>query len=268
MKDSKIINIISNRNLESKKTSEELKKKLLEKGFNVFYDFNPEAELNICVGGDGSFLKAVHVNNFPSIPFIGINTGHLGFFQEICPSKIDLFLENYLNKKFIVDRISLVEAKIQTKKKAFFLTAINEIVIKGGYSKVINIDMSIDGNFLQKFCGDGIIVSTPVGSTAHNFSAGGSIIFPSLKTMQVTPLSPINSQVYRSLHSSLVVPGYSKLLLHPKNPYGNTIMIVNDGKEFKYTDVEYVSFTMSKKKISRLIFNDNFYWNNLRNKFL
>lgn len=265
---SKIINIISNYNFESKKTSQILSEKLKDKGFYIPEKYSDNAELNICIGGDGSFLRAVHRNKFPSIPFVGINTGHLGFFQEIHPENIDDFIEKYINKDYVVEEISLVNAKICTKNKCFFLTGVNEIVIKGIKSKVIHLEIFIDDNHLEKFSGDGVIISTPVGSTAYNFSSGGSIVYPSLNTLQLTPLSPISSKAYRSLPNSAVIPGDIVISIRPELRYENSILVINDGVEFKYNNITNIDLKISDKTIKKLNFDKNMYWSNLKSKFL
>lgn len=262
------INIISNKNFESRKTSTILKEKLSAQGFIVPSKYDDNAELNICVGGDGAFLRAVHRNKFPSIPFIGINTGHLGFFQEIPPKDVDDFILKYVNQQYTMEEVYLVSAEIFTENKSYYLTAVNEIVIKGTKSKIIHLDLFIDGNHLEKFSGDGIIISTPVGSTAYNLSAGGSIVYPSLKTLQITPLSPLNSKAYRSLISSVVVPGDLIIKIKPEFYYTNSTLILNDGMEFKYDNINHINLKTSDKKIYKLNFDKDIYWNNLKSKFL
>lgn len=264
----RIINIISNKNYKSKKTSELLSQKLKDKGFYVPSKYNSNAELNICVGGDGAFLRAVHRNRFPKIPFVGINTGHLGFFQEILPENIDEFIYKYIKKDYFTEEIFLVDAEIKTKSKDFFLTAVNEIVIKNLKSKVVHLDILLDGNHLERFSGDGVIISTPVGSTAYNFSSGGSIVHPSLKTLQLTPLSPISSKAFRSLPNSTVVPGDIVISVKPEFRYTNSILLICDGMEFKYTNIQSINLKMAEKILYRLNFDKDMYWNNLKSKFL
>ncbi len=264
----RIINIIANRNIESKKTASKLSKKLKSKGFIVPIQYDPKAELNICIGGDGAFLRAVHNNNFPKIPFVGVNTGHLGFFQEISPKYMDEFIDRYIEKDYIIEKILLVDAEICTNKKTFNLTGVNEIAIKGIKSKVVHLKVYIDGSYLQKFSGDGIVISTPVGSTAYNFSSGGSIIYPSLRTLQITPLSPISSDAYRSLPNSAVIPGDIIISIKPEFRYENSILLINDGTEFRYDKITNINLVLSDKYINRLIFDKDMYWSNLKSKFL
>lgn len=262
------INIISNRNIESRKTTAKLKELLSQRGFQASEKYDEDAELNICVGGDGSFLKAVHRYKFPKIPFIGINTGNLGFFQEIKTFEIQEFINKYIDGKYTIEEIFLLKTKVCTKEKCYYLKSINEIVVKTIKSKVIHLDLFIDENHLETFSGDALIISTPVGSTAYNYSSHGSIIYPTLKTMQITPLSPINSKAYRSLPNSVVVPGDIKVKIKPRNTYRNSTLVVNDGVEFRYKNIDYIECLMSNKKIYKLNFDKDMYWNNLKDKFL
>lgn len=264
----RIINIISNRNYESRRIKEKVKDRFKEKGFIATEDYDKNAELNVCIGGDGAFLRAVHRNKFSQIPFIGINTGHLGFFQEISTNSIDEFVQDYVNGNYINEKICLVQADIVTKRKSYRLTAVNEIVVKAIRSKVIHLDIFIDHNHLQKFCGDGIIISTPSGSTAYNFSAGGSIVYPTLEALQITPLSPINSKAYRSLYNSMILSGHQKVTIKPELRYSNLTLIVNDGMEFSYDNIIKIDLCLSDKSINMLTFDEYSYWENLKSKFL
>ncbi|HLR35906.1 MAG TPA: NAD(+)/NADH kinase [Tissierellales bacterium] len=267
-KDKKIINVISNLNTDSTKTAELLTEKLESKNFIVPKNYSKDAELNICIGGDGGFLRTVHEHNFPNIPFVGINTGHLGFFQEILPEDIDRFIDKYIKKQYSIEKIFLVESKIFTKTDCFELVCVNEFVVKGVASKVIHLEVYIESNHLEKFSGDGIIIATPVGSTAYNFSSGGSIVYPTLKTLQITPLSPISSKAYRSLPNSAIIPGDMTITIKPEYRYENSILLNLDGNERRYDNITKIDFKISDMVISRLNFDRNMYWNNLKTKFL
>lgn len=267
-KKNKNINIISNNDPASQKTTKTLIHKLNRAGFSTPNKFDEKGELNICVGGDGAFLRAVHRHQFTNIPFIGINTGHLGFFQEILPKDIDKFINEYIKGEYVLEEIFLVKASICAADDCFKLIGVNEIVIKGIESKVVHLDIFIDDNHLEKFSGDGIIIATPAGSTAYNFSSGGSIVYPSLKTLQLTPLSPISSEAYRSLPNSTIVPGDVTITIKPEYRYKNSILIIIDGKEYRYDQLTEISFSVPDKTVKRLNFDKNMYWNNLKSKFL
>lgn len=268
----KIINVFTNKTDVSEKLSVTLKEILEKKNFSVSYSYNPNAILNICIGGDGAFLRAVHNSCYSPIPFAGINTGHLGFYQEISPSDIENFVEKYTKEEYKTETLSLIDAEILYRNNKIKMHAINEFAIRYLGSSIINIDVYIDGNFLESFAGDALLVSTPYGSTAYNFSAGGSVLFPSLKGYQLTSVAPINSKSYRSLPNSLVLPNMSKLKIKfPNYDPNKTLLIVHDGIEnefHNYHDILEIVFYPSEKAIKRLVFDPNWYWNNLRDKFL
>jgi NAD+ kinase len=263
-----IINIIHNDDVRSRKTTEILENKLRQKGYIIseVYDYN--AILNICIGGDGAFLRAIHNYNFPYIPFIGVNTGHLGFFQEILPDRLDHFVESFHQNKYMIEEIYLVEALVCTRTSCIELVGVNEIVIKGIESKVIHLNVSINDNYLERFSGDGLIVSSPIGSTAYNFSSGGSIVYPSLKILQLTPLAPINSKAYRSLTNSAIIPDSMTIKVNPEYRDENSILMVVDGNQFKYDNIVEVTFKFSDMTLRKLTIDTQSFWSNVKDKFL
>ncbi len=263
-----IINIIHNNDARSKKTAEILEYKLRQKGYTIseVYDYN--AILNVCIGGDGAFLRAVHNYNFPDIPFIGVNTGHLGFFQEILPDRLDHFLESLHQNNYMIEEIFLVEALVCTRTSCIELVGVNEIVIKGIESKVIHLNVSINDNYLERFSGDGLIVSSPIGSTAYNFSTGGSIVYPSLKILQLTPLAPINSKAYRSLTNSAIIPDNMTIKVNPEYRDENSILMVVDGNQLKYDNIVEVTFKFSEMTLRKLTIDTQSFWSNVKDKFL
>lgn len=261
------VNIISNSNYESRKVTGRLIHKLKGRGLTATTTFREDAELNISVGGDGAFIKAINHTNFSPIPLIGINTGHLGFFQEVHPEAIDDFIEKYLSENYFVEDLHLLGAEVFTKNRTVRLHAINEIVLKAQRSKVIHLNLYVERNHVERFSGDGILVSTPAGSTGYNFSSGGSLIYPTLEVYEVTPLAPITSAVYRSLPNSVIIPGDFVMTLIPEKRYTNSTLLLVDGQEFTYRNVKKVNFRLADKKIQRIVLNHDDYWENLKNKF-
>lgn len=264
----KTINIISNHNAYSIETAAVLEKKLLSQGYEVNIGFSENADLNVVVGGDGSFLQAVHNSQFSIIPFIGINTGNLGFFQDITPDQIDDFLEYLSASKLKFESIYLIEADVCTNDQCINFLAINEIAIKNVSSRTVHLNVSINDTFLEKFSGDGIIISTPMGSTAYNYSAGGSIVYPTIGVMQVTPVSPINSSIYRCIPSSLIVPHKETIIIRPEYRDENSILISVDGKQFTYDNIDEIYFRISKTKINVLKYGNQNFWGKVKEKFL
>ena len=264
----RLINIFFNDNIKSLKAFIKTKELFEKKGFEVSQKYREEAELNICIGGDGAFIRGVHNSNFPKIPFVGINTGTLGFFQEISFDKIEKFIDDYLEQKYFVEKIRLLDCDLKTNDMVFTNKCLNDFVIKSNNSEVIHLDIFIDENHLETFAGDGLIISTPSGSTAYNMSAGGSIMYPTLRGFQLTPLAPIFSKVYRTISNSLVIPDTSTLKIVPLENQHKKISFVADGIEKDYTDVSYFEFKKSRFKLYKLVFNENWYWINMKDKFL
>lgn len=262
------ISIIAGKNELSANVAKYVKDRLECHGFDVLTRHNEQAELMIAVGGDGSFLKAIHSNNFPLVPIVGINTGHLGFFQEILPNQINSFVEDYVSGRYFIQQIHPVEALVCTKTSCIELLAINEFAVKSSRSRTVHLLLSVNGNPIEKFSGDGVIISTPTGSTAYNYSSGGSIIDPSLKTLQITPLSPINTNAYRSFTSSIVLPQDAVIRIVPEYRFENSVLIITDGTEHKYTQVTDISFRTSTMQLNLLRLNNYEFWKKVKEKFL
>ena len=239
--------------------------------FNSFDSYkqqlNHDIDLILVLGGDGTFLNvAREMSKKVSIPLVGINMGNLGFLSGIEVGNIDEAIEKIKNKYYSIDKRILLNCTIGNKHNE---NAVNDVVVSRGIlSRIVNFRIFVDNKLYTTFKGDGLIVSTPTGSTAYNFSAGGSIVYPSISSLQITPLAPINSSAYRSLPNSIIVAGESTIRIRPELRYENSILVVNDGIEFKYDNIEEVQLTMSDKYVNRLTFNKDSYWNNLKSKFL
>ncbi|PAB57977.1 NAD(+)/NADH kinase [Anaeromicrobium sediminis] len=266
--ENRIINIVSNDRPISKETSRVLKQKLEKAGYYVPNEFDSNGDLIICVGGDGSFLRTLHDNNFPSMPIVGINTGHLGFFQEVSPYQLDEFIFLYSKGEYTIQEFKLVEALVCTKSHCIELLGVNEICIKGDKSRTIHLNLSLDNSFIEKFSGDGVLVATPAGSTAYNYSLRGSIVDPRLSLMQITPIAPITTTAYRSFTSSIIVPETSTIKVYPEYRFENSILIVTDGEEHKYDEIEEIQLRMSSLKAQVLRLKNYDFWNKVKEKFL
>lgn len=154
--------------------------------------------------------------------------------------------------------------------KGFYteIEAINEIVIKNISSRTLHLDLLLNQNKMEKFSGDGMLISTPIGSTAYNYSAGGSLVDPSLELFQLTPIAPMNTKAYRSFTSSVIVPINSIITIYPNVRFENSIPIVVDGEEFRFNEIEKIDILKSKKRIKLLRLNNYEFWNRVSEKFL
>lgn len=142
----------------------------------------------ITLGGDGTILRVFHNHPDLNAPILGINLGGLGFMADIPLEEIFPSLENLLNGKYIIKERLMMLGESTTQQKGF---AINEIVIHRAQNpSLIELAIYVDGNYLNTFAADGIIISTPNGSTAYSLAAGGPIISPDLDAYVITPISP------------------------------------------------------------------------------
>ncbi|MDD4582794.1 MAG: NAD(+)/NADH kinase [Eubacteriales bacterium] len=266
--ETRLINIFAKEDAYSMETRSLLRRKLQQSGFVVPNDFSPQAELIVSIGGDGSFLKTLHKYNFPSIPFLGINTGHLGFFQELHPNDLDAFIFWYKQKRYEIQDLKTVKAMITDENQTHKLMGLNEILIRGEYSRLVHLNISIGSSFIERFSGDGILVSTPAGSTAYNYSLGGSIVDPRLSILQITPIAPMNTTAYRSFTSSVVLPQDLFVRIHPEKQEANELMIVADGIEHKYGNISEITLNFSDVIVKLMRFENYDFWNKVKTKFL
>lgn len=264
----RIINIVSNDNALSQETKRVLKQRLEKDDFIIPKEFDYNAELIICIGGDGSFLRTMHTYDFPNIPIIGINTGHLGFFQEISPYQLDEFIFKYKKGNFSIQHLDTVSTNIVSKNEKHTIMSINEVVIKSNQSKTVHLNISLDDSFLERFSGDGVLISTSAGSTAYNYSLGGSIVDPRLNLLQITPLAPMNSTAYRSFTSSVIVPPEITIRIYPEYTFENCIAIMADGIEHRLSDISEISVNLSSVKVQLLRLESYDFWNKVKSKFL
>jgi len=148
-----------------------------------------QSDLIIAIGGDGTILQCAKQFGIKGIPLVGINLGSLGFLSDIAPSKISIELPEILNNNFLVDQRFLLKASIDSKPIGS--PSLNEIVIhSGSIAKMIEYELYIDDVFIYRQRADGLIITTPTGSTAYSLSGGGPIIHPSLDIIGIVPMFP------------------------------------------------------------------------------
>lgn len=246
----------------------ELKKKV--ESYLQKYDFEvveEDYDLAIAIGGDGSFLRMMHKTNFNScVYYVGINSGTLGFLQEIKPNEIELFIARLNNNDFKLEEVSIQETTITTKKEKDIFYSLNEVVIREKDLNTAHFSLFVDNNLLEQFVGDGILISTSIGSTAYNLSFGGSIVYGSLHTLQITPIAPLNSKVYRTLNNSVIIPEEKEIkMTSTKN---SNFIISIDGENKIYRNVREIKTRVGSKKIFCLRMNEYNYSNIIYDKFL
>ncbi len=265
----KVINIFANDDLYSQETRKLLRRKLQNCGYCVPKAFSDKAELIISIGGDGAFLKTLHEYDFPAIPFLGINTGHLGFFEELHTNDLDDFIFWYSQGRFVIQELKTIRAGVveeSGEEKEY--KGLNEVMVKGVSSRNVHLNLSIGGSFIERFSGDAIVVSTPAGSTAYNYSLGGSIVDPRLSVLQITPIAPMNTTAYRSFTSSVVLPPELVVDIHPEYHKEEGLMIVVDGMEHKHIRAKEISVSFSETIVKLMRFENYDFWSKVKTKFL
>jgi NAD+ kinase len=149
-------------------------------------------DLVIAVGGDGTFLAAARVTAVHGVPVVGINLGRLGFLVDISPNELPAKLQRILQGRYVEEKRCLLQAKVIRDNRVIHEeTAVNEVAVHRWVTpSMIEIVTKIDNVFLNSQRSDGLVVSTPTGSTAYSLSAGGPILHPALNALVLVPLNP------------------------------------------------------------------------------
>ncbi len=166
-----------------------LNKKVEVSGVIKGEDFNTDYAISL--GGDGTFLRAARKVGAKKIPIIGVNMGRLGFLANVLPSEIKETLDDIYNGNFDIDERSVIKIESENEAIETYPYALNDIsILKRDNASMITIHASIDGEYLVTYQADGLIVSTPTGSTAYSLSNGGPIIVPRGGILSLTPVAP------------------------------------------------------------------------------
>ena len=165
-----------------------------------------------------------------------------------------------------MDSIGVQETKVITKNSDSNFYSLNEIVIRQKELNTFNGDIFIEHSLLKKFVGDGLVVSTSFGSTAYNLSFGGSIVYNTFHTLQITPVAPLNNKSYRNLLNSVILPENMKVTIVPKN--SNDIIITIDGENSFYNDILKIETYVDEKRINCLRRKDYDFAKKINEKFL
>lgn len=246
-----------------------LKEKLIDGGFRICESFSSSVELLVCVGGDGTLLRGLHAFNFPNIPVVGVNTGHLGFFQELQHDELDHLVELCRNGNYSMQRHRLVRATVYSDDaKPVVHMGLNDIVLKGVVSRITHLNMSIGNSFIEKFSGDGILIASSAGSTAYNYSLGGSIVDPRLHLLQITPIAPMNTTAFRCFTSSILLPSDMEIHVFPEYEFDRGVVVVVDGMEHTFECIKKVTVDLAKEEVQLIRLKNYDFWSKVKTKFL
>ena len=211
--------------------------------YDCFIGEQPTEAVMVCYGGDGTLLEGVHRLNGVDIPVIGINGGHLGFLALAPRENIKEVFEGIASGNLNLEQRDLLCIEGLSDETLY---ALNEVSVQRLGASMIAIDATIDGNAVATYNGDGVIISTPTGSTAYSLSAGGPILAPSCHSFLITPIAPHNLTM-----RPIVMPDSSEVTLHI-NTRNNETSISADNRTFKISNDTILTIKKAKRYI-RLI---------------
>lgn len=221
----------------------------------------------ISIGGDGTLLKAFHQYShlINDVAFVGIHTGHLGFYADWQVHEIDTLISAMANEKPHIVKYPLASLEVQTTFETKHYFALNEFTLKSVNSTLV-AQIDLNNEPFEMFRGDGLVLSTPSGSTAYNKSVGGAVVHPSIDMIQLSEIASINNRVYRTLGSSIILPKHHHLDI--KNIAKQTILISIDHQAQMLTDLISVRCSVADSKVSFARFRSFPFWNRVRDAFI
>ena len=231
--------------------------------FSSADDAPSDVDFLISIGGDGTFLESImFLKNF-DIPVIGLNSGRLGFMANISKEEISESIDFIIRGDYDVELRSMISIKSTTGEFGRFNYALNEVTVQKNDSAMINVDAYLDNEYLNSYWTDGLIVSTPTGSTAYNLSVGGPIVLPGSDNFIIVPIASHNLTV-----RPLVIPDNKEIRLEVKSRSGNYLLTADNrrtllGEKATTIVMQRASFNL---KMVNLPFNN--YYSTLRNKLM
>lgn len=183
----------------------------------------PDVGLVMSLGGDGTFLRAARWIGQREVPILGINTGHLGFLASCALPEVEPMLSALCRGDIQIEKRMLLQIESSLIPTETWPFALNEITLMRNGSSMLNIHASVNDCFLAQYRGDGLIISTPTGSTAYSLSAGGPVIEPTIDCMCLTPVAPHTLTL-----RPLVAGADSEISLSPESRSNNFILTIDD----------------------------------------
>lgn len=259
------VKLFINNNIKSRKVAKELTEILNKKKIEIVEE---NFDLGIAIGGDGSFLRMVKECNFNSdILYVGINAGTLGFAQDFSVDELNKFVTILTKKDFIYEEIGIQEVKVTSSGSLSKAFSLNEIVIRDEALNTTSLDILVDDIFLEHYTGDGVLVATSFGSTAYNLSFGGSFVYNTFNTLQITPIAPLNNKSYHGLTNSVIIPSNKTITLIPKKNGGNLIVTIDGDNNF-FNNVSKIETHMQGQTIKIIRKKDYNFIKKINDKFL
>jgi NAD+ kinase len=232
------------------------------KGFRSETDLSSETDLLVSIGGDGTLLESIPLVFRNKIPIIGINSGRMGFLANISKDDIENAFEAIFKGDYEIEHRTMIH--FQTPEDIFgdLNFALNEITIQKNDASLISIDAYVDNEFLNTYWTDGLIVSTPTGSTAYSLSAGGPIVVPGAGSFIIAPIASHNLTV-----RPIVIPDHVHIKLTVKSRSGNYLVTADNRTRLVDSSVHF-NICKSEHKLSMIKLPSTNFYSTIRNKLM
>lgn len=225
-----------------------------------FDDMCQKSNFLITVGGDGTLISTVRKSLQYDIPILGIHAGRLGFLSDVSLESFDSFFKQMLDGRYRIDERAVLEATINKDSKEEKRYAFNDVVLtRSSVPQMIHIETLVDSKPFNTYYGDGVIVSTPTGSTAYNLSAGGPVMFPLTNVFALTPISP-----HSLTQRPVVLPGKYPIEMKTSS---EKALVIFDGQDMLELGLgESIDIKLASKMVNLIHKEDFSYFEILKNK--
>jgi NAD+ kinase len=230
--------------------------------FNSHRDLPKDIDFLISIGGDGTFLEAITIIRDSGIPLVGINSGRLGFLANIAGHEADHVIDDLLLQNYDLEERTLVAFSSEKPSFPDFPFALNECTIQKNGSSLITIQVTVNNEYLTSYWADGLIISTPTGSTAYSLSLGGPIVTPQSNTFIITPIAAHNLNV-----RPLVLPDNAVLSLTVKGRT-ETFLATLDSRSVVFPIETKISVIKASFSIRIIKLQHIGFYSTLRNKLM
>lgn len=233
--------------------------------FQELSQMHLQNDLSITLGGDGTLIGLARSCNSKSAPIFGINLGHLGFTTEFSKSEFYDYLDNLLTKKIDLIKLPLYKVDIIRKdKKHFSSFFVNDAVVSNPeISRMFTLSVDAENDHIYDLSGDGLIVSSPIGSTAYSLAAGGPIIHPDVNGLVITPICP-----HSLTHRPIVISDKIKVQISVPSDSENLMLTLDGQQVVDLKKRDKIIISRSRARYARLVCNnDRTYFSTLKEKF-
>ncbi|RKX20822.1 MAG: NAD(+) kinase [Candidatus Zixiibacteriota bacterium] len=225
-------------------------------------DLVHNADIVISLGGDGTILATARTLGKSEIPILGINLGSLGFLTQLTPDNLENDLKRVVSGSFQIEKRMVMSTQVIADDKMTLPFALNDVVIdKGSVSRVINLSLYADGEYICSYTADGMVIATPTGSTAYSLAIGGPILKPTMDALIVSPISPF------SLTSRpLVFPPETILEVRIRSEHGSALLTIDGQVATKFSPQGTIQVSKAAHYARFIRFPENSFFDILRQK--